>query len=137
MKLLIVEDDERLRGLLAHIARNEWHGVEVLEAGSLDEAQKLLPQANAVLCDGSFPTHPGRAFEPAATANGNWAPLHLQAARAAVPFVLLSGRREIVVALQEKHQEAFLKPLETIQAVSRALWLGGEHESTRPGEFYD
>lgn len=127
MKILVVEDHVTLREILAHMLRNQGDGIETLEAGSLDEARELLPQVDAVLCDGSFPTHPGRAFEPEVTAEGNWAPVQMMAAKLSIPFVMLSGNRILVERLRERGTEAFEKPGGVYDAVRRVAVMARIH----------
>lgn len=131
MKILVVEDQLPLRELLAHMLRNQGVGIEVLEAGSLDEARELLPQADAVLCDGSFPSHAGSAYEPLVTADGNWAPVQMAAAKLSIPFVMLSGLFVLVERLRSKGTEAFEKPGGAYEAVRRVAALARIHAATQ------
>ncbi|HLI02766.1 MAG TPA: hypothetical protein VFC10_07300 [Terriglobia bacterium] len=132
MKILIVDDDQSLRETLAHLLRNEGD-IETLEAGSLDEARELLPEADAVLSDGSFPTHPGR-FDVLTVHDSNWAPLRMDCEKARIPFVLLSGNEVLVERLREAGGEAFAKPQGAVAAVRRVCVLARIHadEAVRP-----
>ena len=119
MTILVVEDYEALREMLADMIRNEQDGIEVLEAGTLDKANELLPQADAVLCDGSFPTHLRRCKdgEPGIVENTNWAPLMNACQRLGVPFVLLSAQGDLVIRLKMQGHAAFEKPNGSFTAV--------------------
>lgn len=124
MKILIVEDHQSLRECLAHILRNEGDGIEVLEAGSLDEARELLPQAHAVMCDGSFPTHAGGRAELMTVCESNWAPMRMACEKLRIPFVLLSGNHGLVLRLNATGTLAFSKPAQVRDAVRSVAMLG-------------
>ncbi|MDE2104398.1 MAG: hypothetical protein KGL39_44580 [Patescibacteria group bacterium] len=134
MRILVVEDDVALRELLAHILRNQREGVEVLEAGNLDDAGKLLPRADAVLCDGSFPTHPGTRPEFVSVCDSNWARVRLECERLKIPFVMLSGNKTLVNRLNDVGTLAFAKPDQVLDSVRSVVVLGASIESVHQAE---
>lgn len=119
MTILVVEDHAGLRELIAHMVKNQREGIAVLEAECLDQARELLPEADAVLSDGSFPTHLPRWYDVnvGTTSSTNWAPLLSSCREAGVPFVLLSGNSELVRKLREEGYAAFEKPRGVFDAV--------------------
>jgi hypothetical protein len=135
MKIMIVCSDAPLRETLSYLARNQASDIETLEAGSLDEARELLPDADAVLCDGSFPTHPGR-FDVLAVHDSNWAPLRVDCEKARTPFVMLSANSALVESLRGAGTEAFVDPGGAVDAVKRVCILARFHaeEYARPAD---
>ncbi len=140
IKILVVEDDLPLREVLAHMLRNlapKAGGIEVLEAGTLDEARELLPQTDAVLCDGSFPTHRGGRPEIMTVVESNWAPMRLDCERLRIPFVMLSGNYSLVQTLNEAGTLAFRKPGQAVDAVRLVVTLGLSTVAARRQKFED
>lgn len=143
MTILVVEDHEALRQLLAELIKNHCDktAVEVLQAGTLDEARELLPQADAVLSDGSFPTHT-RRFEEAgdrACMNTNWSSLMTDCEAVGIPFVLLSGQPALVTRLKQNGYAAYRKPGDCNEAVKSVVlaaelkWLNVQFGDPKEG----
>ncbi|WP_437918858.1 sigma-54-dependent transcriptional regulator [Sphingobacterium sp. LRF_L2] len=63
-KVLIIDDEEKLRALVARIISVEGEGFEVLQAGSLGEARKKIThtELDVVLCDVKLPDGNGVEF---------------------------------------------------------------------------
>ena len=126
MKILVVEDHLPLRECLAHMLKNlapAGREIEVLEAGTLDEARELLPQAHAVLCDGSFPTHRGDRPEFITVTYSNWAPVLMECQKLKVPFVMLSAHVSLVERLNRAGTLAFAKPGQLVDALRSVVLL--------------
>jgi len=106
-RLLIVEDDARLRTIVREFARIRARGlpfrVETREAGDLETALALLPQVHAVLCDGSFPE------TPRDLPGCNWQKLSNACDAHAIPFVLLSGDDVMVGVASQRGVMAYSK----------------------------
>jgi len=89
MNLLIVEDHGSMMEILTEFAGSRAQAakvkVAVLQAKTLTEALKLLPSADAVLCDGHFPDTDGGI--PVC----NWQVVSDLAAAREIPFVLLTA----------------------------------------------
>lgn len=109
MKILIIEDDEAMRTILREFVRIRAKGlpfeVTVLEAGDLETALTLLPEAEAVLCDGTFPDSPppqSLVPRPQPLPHCNWQPVSNAAYAREIPFVLFTGD-EVMVALASQH----------------------------------
>jgi hypothetical protein len=77
-------------------------------AHNLDTANKLLPDADAVLSADTFPSHAGRASEPAETRQNNWAALALKCMRAKKRFVLLTGDERLMLRMNAVAKESEL-----------------------------
>jgi DNA-binding NarL/FixJ family response regulator len=121
MTILVVEDHVALRETLAHLVKNQGDAIVVLEAGTLDEARELLPLADAVLSDGSFPTQRRQFLEPAGVSDTNWAPVRMDCEKAKVPFVLLAGDLALVGKIRQQGGLAFEKPSGALKAVREAV----------------
>lgn len=115
MKLLIVEDEETMREMLARFAE-AYAGkagvmVQVLEAGNLPQAQELLPEADVILCDGNFPY--GRAVH--GFLQKPWLAVFAFARPAVIlgrkRFALMTGDEEIALEAEERFRlTVFRKP---------------------------
>ena len=118
MNLLIVEDNKSLANCLRELALDRaWAIIKlaVLEAENLEDALQLLPEADAVLCDGIFPDVPGGL--PVC----NWQLVSDLAYARAIPFVLFSGD-DTMVAVAESHGVlAFRKGLPAYMVVNVLL----------------
>lgn len=162
MKILIVEDDPSLREMLAitvaqrldakfHLAEMEnfahvvkWALGEhlLLLADNLNDALRMVGEADGVLCDGNFPGSrcqvlgAGENLNPLGEnpnpdfsgARQNWFIVLGLAAKRRIPFALLSGddalveraRMNFILARLTAIAAAFTKPMETTAALN---WL--------------
>jgi CheY-like chemotaxis protein len=128
MKLLIVEDERALLDLLGTWA--ELLGAtEVLLATNLEEAIEHLPQADGILCDGSFPTSRAATPDPQSqipnpcTFGGireNWPQVAGLARKRDIPFALFSGRESALEPARTSGLMTFRKPFGGQAAVA---WL--------------
>jgi DNA-binding response OmpR family regulator len=121
MKILIVEDDPGLRGLLAELVRREILEAEILEADNLDRAVALIDSESpaGVLSDGTFPTWPAHAGDQ--TWNNprpNWVGLAGWADKKHIPLVVLTGAGEVAEHARRVGVAVFMKPFETYRAVA-------------------
>jgi len=151
MKILIVEDDPQVAEVLAELFRiqppiQSGARVRILEATNLDDAVVLLDQADAVLCDGTFPTgresvplRPGgsrqsaddfptpesRIATPRADWNShprlNWPQVAGLAEQRGIPFVLFSGDEDEVIRAKLRGLAAFSKPFGAPAAIAHLL----------------
>jgi hypothetical protein len=90
MRILIVDEDESLAETttdpLRWIDAPAGHIEPISLAGNLETALRLLPEHDAVLCDGSFPISPGSSSH-----GGEWHAVRREALLAGVLFILYSG----------------------------------------------
>ncbi len=95
-KILIIDDEEKLRGLLARIIKAE--NFDVLEAGDLKSGLKKLEQnaIDVVLCDVKLPDGSGVDFVP-----------HLKKADPLVEVILLTAYGNIADGVQAMKNGAF------------------------------
>lgn len=95
-KILIIDDEEKLRGLLARIIKAE--NFDVLEAGDLKSGLKKVEQnaIDVVLCDVKLPDGSGVDFVP-----------HLKKAAPLVEVILLTAYGNIADGVQAMKNGAF------------------------------
>jgi CheY-like chemotaxis protein len=119
MTLLIVEDDESLRHVLAETSRKLAAEMDVplaiAQAGNLAAALRLIDGADAVLCDGEFPKDIGGA------ADENWLAVAAEAEARSMPFAMLSGSRMAATLARMHGHAAFEKPGQGRLAISCLL----------------
>jgi len=139
MKILIIEDDPSLREMLAitvakrldpkfelakmetfaHVQRYFVGMHTLLLAENLGEALRMLPGADGVLCDGTFPTS-GRTSPAFGGLRQNWPAVLGATSKRGIPFALLSGDDALVTRAKLQGMAAFAKPMETASAIN---WL--------------
>lgn len=134
MNILIVEDYESLATILREfVIRRATQlnlAVTVLEATTLVTALNLLPQADGVLCDGTFPYMTGA--QPVC----NWESVSELARDWSIPFVLFSADDMAVKLAKARGILAFhkLKSSPRFQAIDVLLAeIAGQNSS---GDIY-
>src|SRR3954469_11621151 len=85
MRLLLVEDDEKLARAVARGLRHEGYAVDVAGDGDAALLQAAVWAHDAVVLDGMLPQRDGRAVCAALRERGCWAPVLMVAARDQVP----------------------------------------------------
>jgi hypothetical protein len=124
MRLLIVDDEMSLAGLTADEFRwvdQSAHYIESISlAGDLETAIHLLPEHDAVLCDGQFPASPGARCQ-----GGEWRAVQHEADANGVVFILYSGGAATVEGARRDGIPAIFKParIENIYEVLMENWL--------------
>ena len=124
MRLLIVDDDNSLAKLTAELLqlvdRSAGHIESISIAGDLVTALLLLPENDAVLCDGSFPISPGSISH-----GDEWCQVRRAALVCGVPFILYSGCAQSIEEARLGGIAAIAKPatIENIYAVLAGLWI--------------
>lgn len=109
MKLLIVEDDPSL----AEVTSELLHSVDdipkqfeaITLAADLQTAIRLLPEHDAVLCDGMFPLAPESSFVV-----DDWDVIRQEATRRGIHFVLYSGSARALDCARASNTRAITKP---------------------------
>jgi CheY-like chemotaxis protein len=118
MKLLIVEDDPSLAEVTAgllHLVDDTPKRFEAITlAADLQTAIRLLPEHDAVLCDGMFPLAPESSFVV-----DDWDVIRQEATRRGIHFVLYSGSAHALDCARASKTRAITKPaaVEEIYAV--------------------
>lgn len=119
MRLLIVDDNKPLAEvtaeLLQWIDQSARHINSITLAGDLDSAIRLLPQHDAVLCDGEFPISRESLF-----AVEEWDVIWGEACRRGIHFVLYSGCSRALEDAREGAIPAISKPA-AIEEIYAAL----------------
>ena len=109
MKLLIVEDDPSLAEVAAgllHLVDDTPKRFEAITlAADLQTAIRLLPEHDAVLCDGMFPLAPESSFVV-----DDWDVIRQEAARRGIHFVLYSGSARALDCARASNTRAITKP---------------------------
>ena len=125
MNLLIIEDDECCRRMLAEWARvlAKQAGLELIthETACLEEATVLIDQADGILCDGAFYTTRHDLFAYGRVRE-NWPFVAGHAAHRHIPFALLSGDVMVCTRARATGHMVFEKPAGARLAVE---WLLG------------
>jgi len=124
MRLLIVEDDSSLAEVTARLLQSLDTPTKHLEAitlaADLQTAIRLLPEHDAVLCDGMFPLAPESSFVV-----DDWDVIRQEATRRGIHFVLYSGSVRALDCARASKTLAITKPaaVEEIYAalISRPL----------------
>ena len=88
----------------------------VARAFCLDQALEGITYYDVVICAQTFPTHPGRAAEPAETQSGNWAHVACRCEDLGIPLVLVADRGGYDLAM--KANEKWVKSLRRWFAVA-------------------
>jgi hypothetical protein len=124
MRLLIVDDELSLAGLTADefrwIDQSAQHIESISLAGDLETAIRLLPEHDAVLCDGQFPASPGARCQ-----SDEWQAVQQEAQARGVVFVLYSGGATTVEGARSGGFPAIFKPasIENIYGLLIENWL--------------
>jgi len=109
MRILIVEDNEELAELTAELLRWVDQPAQYIEtislAGDLDTAIRLLPQHDAVLCDGQFPLSRDSLFIAE-----EWDVVQREAGRRGIHFVLYSASPGALCDARDSRIPAISKP---------------------------
>ncbi|MGA2986179.1 MAG: hypothetical protein ABSG32_20430 [Terriglobia bacterium] len=109
MRILIVEDNEELAELTAELLRWVDQPAQYIEtislAGDLDTAIRLLPQHDAVLCDGQFPLSQDSLFIAE-----EWDVVQREADRCGIHFVLYSASPGALCDARDSRIPAISKP---------------------------
>jgi CheY-like chemotaxis protein len=109
MKLLIVEDDPSLAevtsGLLHSVDDTPKQFEAITLAADLQTAIRLLPEYDAVLCDGMFPLAPESSFVV-----DDWDVIRQEATRRGIHFVLYSGSARALDCARASNTRAITKP---------------------------
>jgi CheY-like chemotaxis protein len=109
MRILIVDDHEELAKLTAELLRWIDQPARYIEkislAGDRDTAVRLLPQHDAVLCDGRFPIFPGSPCNVE-----EWHEVYREADRWGVHFILYSACPGALDDARARDVPAILKP---------------------------
>ncbi len=109
MRLLIVDDNKPLAELTSWLLRWIDQRAQYIEtislAGDLESAMRLLPEHDAVLCDGQFP------FSSQTCSTGDeWRAVHRAARLGGMAFILYSGCPRILEAARFSDVPAIAKP---------------------------
>jgi response regulator of citrate/malate metabolism len=124
MRLLIVDDEMSLAGLTADefrwVDQSAQHIESISLAGDLETAIRLLPQHDAVLCDGQFPASPGARCQ-----GDEWRAVQSEALTREIVFILYSGGATIVEGARSGGIPAIFKParIENIYKLLIENWL--------------
>jgi hypothetical protein len=124
MRLLIVDDEMSLAGLTADEFRWVDQSAQRIEsislAGDLETAIHLLPEHDAVLCDGQFPKSPGARCQ-----GDEWRAVQREADANGIVFILYSGGATTVEGARSGGIPAIFKParIENIYGVLMENWL--------------
>jgi response regulator of citrate/malate metabolism len=124
MRLLIIDDELSLAGLAADefrwVDQSAQHIQSISLAGDLETAIRLLPQHDAVLCDGHFPASPG-----ARSQGDEWRAVQREALTHGIVFILYSGGATTVEDARSGGIPAIFKParIENIYRLLIENWL--------------
>jgi len=128
MKILIVEDDSSCRQMLVETAKYLAKAVglelEILQTFCLEEAEILLEDADAVLCDGAFYRNQADLYR-CGRVRENWPFMAGNAARRHIPFALLSGDQRSIDRARACGHQAFSKPGQSTAAIEFLLGAMG------------
>jgi CheY-like chemotaxis protein len=109
MRLLIIDDNTQLAKVTATLLRQIDQGSREIEtissAADLDAAMRLLPQHDAVLCDGQFPVSPNFCYR-----DDQWMAVHREAVNRGMLFILYSGSPESLSDATSKGVPTIAKP---------------------------
>ncbi len=131
MRLLVVDDNRQLAELTGELLRHaDRRGREIGTisfAGDLESALRLLPNHDAVLCDGQFPVSPNFWYR-----RDQWMGVYAEAVPQGTLFVLYSGDAETVEHAQKIGIPAIAKPsrIETLYASLMNSWHEARHSAT-------
>jgi CheY-like chemotaxis protein len=119
MRVLIVEDEPELGQLVGRMleAIDRFHhkAIErVTVANNLEAALELIPQSDAVLCDGRFPVR------EQGTPDENWAIVADRAMSVKIPCVIYTGNADVVDWCAEFGFPVLAKPA-SAEAIYAAL----------------
>jgi|SRR5579862_1585206 len=123
MRLLIVDDNTQLAKVTAALLRQIDQSTREIEsissAGDLEEAMRLLPHHDAVLCDGQFPLSPNFCYR-----YDQWIEVHHEAESRGMLFILYSGSPESLSAARCKGVPTIPKPcrIEKLHEVLMDHW---------------
>lgn len=127
-RVLLVEDDEQMAGLLALLVQTACPGTEVDRCADVADAEaRFSPQRHRlVLCDWNLPGRPGIALLPS-----------IRAQQPRVPVLMISGRtdRTSVITARAQGVDDFIgKPFQVEQLVERLAQYLPPLQSDAPGE---
>ncbi len=124
MKLLLLEDDVRLSGLLQRGLRSDGHAVDA--AATIEDARWFTSEGayDALILDVMLPDGDGFAFCAELRAGGNWTPVLMLTARDAV--------EDRVRGLDVGADDYLVKPFAFVELLARLRALGRRGPSERP-----
>jgi hypothetical protein len=124
MRLLIVDDEKSLATLTADEFRwvdQSARNIESISlAGDLETAMHLLPEHNAILCDGQFPASPSTR-----SLGDEWRVVQREAEARGIVFILYSGGAATIEGARRGGIPAIFKPakIERIYELLMENWL--------------